>query len=44
MLKLYKEKSERLQKQIDLIGKAYCEAPTDHDFAETVYRILGGDE
>ena len=44
MEKFYKAKAERLQAQIDLIGKAYCEAPTDHDFAVTVYQILGGEE
>lgn len=40
MEKYYKAKAERLQSQIDRIGKAYCEAPTDYDFAETVYQIL----
>lgn len=40
MTKFYKEKAERLQSQIDRIGRAYCEAWTDHDFSETVYEIL----
>jgi hypothetical protein len=44
MKEFYKEKAKRLQSQIDRIGKAYCDAPTDHDFAETVYQILQEDE
>src|SRR5690606_41816262 len=40
MEKYNKAKAERLQSQIDRIGKAYCEAPTYYDFAETVYQIL----
>jgi len=39
----FKVKAERLQSQLDRIGKAYCDAPTDYDFAETVYQILQED-
>lgn len=40
MDKYWKAKAERLQSQVDRIGKAYCHAPTDEEFAEIVYQIL----
>lgn len=44
MAKYYKAKAERLQLQIDRIGRAYCDAPTNDDFAETVFQILSEEE
>jgi hypothetical protein len=43
MKEFYKAKAERLQSQIDRIGKAYCDAPTNEEFAEAVYQILQED-
>lgn len=40
MKEFYKAKAERLQSQIDRIGKAYCDEPTSEHFEEAVYQIL----